>query len=160
MTDLQGKFTFQMLHVFIAIEVFKVLHLFPVLTSVSTLIDFHRNNCELLAGKEKKSEITIEGYLEEVRPTLTITIESEIKIEHRESISLPFGFHASESIFIYTFKSAQNKPKHPSDDERKGGHNFYPSFLILRRSGTTEVSLTPFPRKILCSYLILIMEKV
>jgi len=50
-TDLQGKFTCQKLHVFIAIEVFKILRLFPVLTSGKTLIDSHRSNYELLAAK-------------------------------------------------------------------------------------------------------------
>lgn len=82
----------------------------------------------MLTGKEQKSKVTIKGYLEEVRTTLTITVESEIKIEHKGSISLPFGFHTSESAFIYTFRSAQNKPKHPSDDEGKSGTQFLAQF--------------------------------
>lgn len=51
----------------IAIEVFRVLHLFPVLSSVRAFIDSHRNKHKLLAGKDQKSKVTTEGYFEEVR---------------------------------------------------------------------------------------------
>lgn len=65
----------------------------------------------------RRSKSQLRDILRNGEQNINYYPRKEVKFAYKESISLLFDFHSSESFFIYAFKPVENNPVMKKDKE-------------------------------------------